>query len=462
MKLQPEINAYIQAKVSAFASISSTVSSDAPMPRTELDSHANMIVVGKNAFVFSKVNGRTCEVTPFSSDLGTVKEVPIVDAAIAYHCQFTNETFVLIVRNALYIHNMDHNLVPPFILREAGVIINDVPKIHVQDPTENDHAIVFPDESLRIPLQLNGIFSYFHSRMPTSQEIDECTKIIITPDSTDWDPHNESYALNEESMLDWHGNMMESRYRKRYIIERPLQDADIAAVSIASFESHVDENIAKAFSSMEVNPASGCESGAQIEASIFATSLNERLETAKVAMSLGSMDTGRVSNMFDANLFKSAEPSFFHMKDMKSTLDDISVSAVDGAKPKGITPGMLAKIWRIDHDSAKRTLESTTQLNRQDASNSLSRQFTTNDRMLRYKRINSCFYTDTMFATASGTSSRGFPMCQVFVSDKGFVAVYPMRSRKEFKEALHQFCKEIGAPVTLVVDPAAENKSKDV
>ena len=123
---------------------------------------------------------------------------------------------------------------------------------------------------------------------------------------------------------------------------------------------------------MEVNPASGCESGAQIEASIFATSLNERLETAKVAMSLGSMDTGRVSNMFDADLFNSAEPSFFHMEDMKSALDDISVSAVDGGKPKGITPGMLAKIWRIDQDSAKRTLESTTQLNRQDASNSLS------------------------------------------------------------------------------------------
>ena len=53
-------------------------------------------------------------------------------------------------------------------------------------------------------------------------------------------------------------------------------------------------------------------------------------------------------------------------------------------------------------------------------------------------------------------------MCQVFVSDKDFVAVYPMQSRRVFKDALHQFCKEIGAPVTLVVDPASENKSKDV
>jgi len=383
MKLQPELNAYLLAQVSAFASISSMVSSDSPMPRTELDSHASMIVVGKNAFVFSRVNGRTCEVTPFSSELGTVKEVPIVVAAIAYHCQFTNETFVLIVHNALYILNMDHNLVPPFILREAGVLINDVPKIHVKDPTENDHAIVFPDNNLRIPLQLHGIFSFFHTRMPTTQEIDECTEIIITPDSTDWDPHNESYALNEESMLDWNGDIMEMRYRKRYIIEQPLSGADVASVTIASFESQIDENLAKAFSPRNDDSASGCDnSGAQIEANIFATCLNERLGTAKITMSLGSMDTGEASNLFDANLFESAEPRYFNMNDMKSELDSISVSAVDGGKPRGITPGMLAKIWRIDHDAAERTLETTTQLNRQDASNSLSQQFSTNNRML--------------------------------------------------------------------------------
>jgi hypothetical protein len=78
----------------------------------------------------------------------------------------------------------------------------------LQDLTGNDHAIVFPDESLHIPLQLNGIFSYFYTRMPMSQEIDKCTKIIITLNGTDWDYHNESYALNKEYMLDWHSNMI--------------------------------------------------------------------------------------------------------------------------------------------------------------------------------------------------------------------------------------------------------------
>jgi len=50
-------------------------------------------------------------------------------------------------------------------------------------------------------------------------------------------------------MLDWHSNIMDTRYRKRYVIKRLLQDADVAAaVTITSFESQIDENLAKAFS----------------------------------------------------------------------------------------------------------------------------------------------------------------------------------------------------------------------
>ena len=127
----------------------------------------------------------------------------------------------------------------------------------------------------------------------------------------------------------------------------PLQGADVASVIIASLESQIDENLAKAFSPKNDESASRCDnSGAQVEANIFATCLNERLETAKVAMSLGSMDTGEASNLFDANLFESAEPSYFNMNNIKSELDSISVSAVEGGKPRGIAPGMLAKIWR--------------------------------------------------------------------------------------------------------------------
>jgi hypothetical protein len=172
--------------------VSSTYSSNTALPRTELDSHANMVVLGKNAFIFEST-GRTCTVKPFSDRLGTVENVPIVDAAIAYECQYTCQTYILIIRNALHIPYLDHNLVPPFILRAGGVIINDVPKIHCPDPSVLDHCISFPDSDLKIPLQLFGTFSYFHSRKPETEELYSCDKVFLTPDSSDWNPHCESY-----------------------------------------------------------------------------------------------------------------------------------------------------------------------------------------------------------------------------------------------------------------------------
>ena len=48
--------------------------------RTDLDAHANMIVLGKNCYVV-KCSRKTAEVNPFSPDY-EVLQVPIVDAVI--------------------------------------------------------------------------------------------------------------------------------------------------------------------------------------------------------------------------------------------------------------------------------------------------------------------------------------------------------------------------------------------
>ena len=40
---------------------------------------------------------------------------------------------------------MTNNLLPPFMLREAGITINEVPKIHATSPTEEHHAITFQE-----------------------------------------------------------------------------------------------------------------------------------------------------------------------------------------------------------------------------------------------------------------------------------------------------------------------------
>ena len=82
--------------------------------------------------------------------------------------------------------------------------------------------------------------------------------------------------------------------------------------------------------------------------------------------------------------------------------------------------------------------------------------------MLRYKRIDSVFFTDTFHAKGGCTSARGYKHCQLFVSDKGFIFVVLMKKKSEFPLALKSFAKEIGVPLSLIVDPAGEQTSDEV
>ena len=142
-------NAYLQGRISAVACSATTATSFVEVDtRSELDSHANMCVF------------KTCSVTPFSDSLGQAKDVPICDIAVAYDSivDGVHETLILIFRNALCIPEMGNNLIPPFILREAGHTVNDCPKFQLQDPTTEDHCILLANNSVdaTIPLQLHG------------------------------------------------------------------------------------------------------------------------------------------------------------------------------------------------------------------------------------------------------------------------------------------------------------------
>ena len=82
--------------------------------------------------------------------------------------------------------------------------------------------------------------------------------------------------------------------------------------------------------------------------------------------------------------------------------------------------------------------------------------------MIVYKRIKCAFFTDTYFVTGKAKSTRGNTMMQLFVSDKGFVYIVTMKSRGEFHLALKMFAKEIGVPISLILDPSGEQNSAKV
>ena len=118
---------------------------------TELDSHANMCVVGRQATIIHRTS-KHAEVRAFTKECQTLRRVPIVDAAFAYDCPATMKTYILIARNDLHVPSMDHNLIPPFIMREAGITVNDKARIHCgEEMDRNSHCIVSQDGRMRIP-----------------------------------------------------------------------------------------------------------------------------------------------------------------------------------------------------------------------------------------------------------------------------------------------------------------------
>ena len=169
--------------------------------------------------------------------------------------------------------------------------------------------------------------------------------------------------------------------------------------------------------------------------------VNERAAKSKIAMESGNISLDSFKKNEDDAIFE--------------------LAAAHAETPKGVTAENLSKVWRISEEVAQRTLDVTTQVNKQDADSSLSRRFGTNDRILRYKQITSLIYTDTFFSKQV-ISKREFSMMQLFVRAKGFVKVYGMRSEKECINTLKLFCKEVGAPKAFIVDSARTEKSNKV
>ena len=449
--------------------------------RTELDSHANMCVVGRNAYIVNH-SEKTVDVSPFSTEYEAMKNVPIVDAILAYDDPYTDETYLLVLFNALYIPSMDHNLVTPFIMREAGVEVNDVPKIHVYDPTVEHHSIYFPDDKVRIPLSLWGIFSYFPTRKPTMPELREPERVLpLTPEGNKWDPHSDVYAKNEENMLDWEGNMVKAKDRTRVLVDDLPDFESDSDMMISSMEAmHIDSTFAKIESLGMHEDYTGCV-GAVMEADTvnialadidpvldpvsLAELLSERMKVGEFAMNIGSTTAGDTSPYLFDDVPNSDNDPLMEPTGIEDDelMEFFQASSTTASHPKGVTPQHLSKVWRINIEDAKRTLDVTTQLLKHGDDPTLSRNYSTNDRMLRYNRIHQYFFMDTFFATTkAGKSSRGFTCMQLFVTDKGFVYVVPMKSKSEVPQALKQFAKEIGAPDAIICDAAREQTSKEV
>ena len=356
---------------------------------TELDSHANMAVAGANVSIISK-SGLVATVTPFLPDLPAMEDVEIGDVAMAYDDPRTGVTYLLVMRNALLIPTMDHNLIPPFLIREAGLFLDETPKCHVPSPSVTNHSIMDADTGMHIHLDLNGIFSYFLTRRLTLDEMESWDRypvVFLTPDADRWDPNILDYSEQERSMLDADGYIIDRMPCMKMIIDD--NDVAISALYVEpptwdQFDAVICEVIAKDTlqGSCDSTPPLYDVEDVCLNPELFSCRILERAEQSVISMVVGSSTVNQDGcELFVGRIFEDGD-------------SHIMIGAATAGKSRGVSPEHLSKVWRISHEDAARTIDSTTQYIHRDPGTTLSRNYGTDDRAIRYKHLSDTFFTE--------------------------------------------------------------------
>ena len=131
------------------------------------------------------------------------QKAKVVDATVRYTCRDTGDHLILM-------SEVEHSLLCPMQCRMNGLVIYEVPKFLTTNLTASTHSILIADPTndvhpYTIPLQLEGIVSYFEYSLPTSAEFEDndILHLEIRAVPPAWDPYDKDFASLEESHLDF-------------------------------------------------------------------------------------------------------------------------------------------------------------------------------------------------------------------------------------------------------------------
>lgn len=220
-------------------SISAVNANDDESTRAELDSHADTTCVGRSAMIIGTTY-KTVRVTPFLESLGSVSRVPVVNAAMAYDDPRSGKTKVLILHQVLHFREMENHLLSPMQMRMNDVTVNETPKFLMAKPDETDHAIITGD--LLIPLELNGVISYFPVRTPTQEELDTCDRYELTAIDPVWEPHSDSLA-DEESLISHVDGSINHAYKRQIFAVELDPTYTISSLLASKSQSSIDPQV---------------------------------------------------------------------------------------------------------------------------------------------------------------------------------------------------------------------------
>ena len=269
--------------------------------------------------------------------------------------------------------------------------MQDIPNIHCDEPTFEDHSIYDSVTKLQIPLKLDGIFSYFSTRALTLQEMGNCDQIehvFLSPDAETWDPYTQTYSLNEERIVDDGVGIVYPPPKPRNVYD-PMEVGELYATQyddtilhdnktynmfgmlkeavVTAYDKIVDAVISSSAAVLDLSlsversvvsdqiRAQVASISSVLDPELFVDRLNERAAQSKFAAAVFSTNANpQECDMFSANPQDSA-PNDTNFKSLHPLEDlvgcdlfeDIQksfVSASHAEKPKGVTPEILMKV----------------------------------------------------------------------------------------------------------------------
>ena len=372
-----------------------------------MDSNCDTCAFGQGVFVVSDT-GATISVNPFMESLGSVPDVKIITAALAYDDPEEWHSYILFYHQSLYIPSMKCHLLNPNQMRANDVTVNDTPLVLLPSElrTKESHSILAHTQTyteLHIPLQLEGVTSYFPTRKPTLAEVQDtdcnnCTHVHMTAPSA-WEPQDTTLAENEASLRAVLFQDEESSVRRRNV-QSLISTPTMLRPPKQKVRSHT----------------------AQI-------SRIRREQEQSVCLDI------------DAYAFE---------------LERVTIGQANTNKRKGhVGPEELAKRWGIGIETARKTLDRTTQLAVRNFTDSMGgRRLKPIHYQLKYRRLRCEMFVDIYKAKCK--SLRGNTCAAVYCTPYHWIRFDPMKVEKDVHKTLDSLFQKVGIPSMLIPDNAKE------
>jgi hypothetical protein len=208
-----------EANLSAFTMRLGSVGHVKEVNRSELDSHADCCVCGKEVVVFNDFD-REVTVAGWDPEWET-QSLKTVSEAMGYTIPENGKTVLLIAHQSIYSPSLSNNLLSTMQMRLHDVIVNETPKFQSLNPTRKSHSTSVRgdqvEDVLLTPLELHGVVSCFPTFKPTQLEFETCERYELTYETPDYDPSATTFHEQEAGMVDSWGNIKISgdRHPKR-------------------------------------------------------------------------------------------------------------------------------------------------------------------------------------------------------------------------------------------------------